>query len=166
MKHAWKWLTVTACGLGLFLAAGRVPMVQADDEGAAHSERGGDGDAMRKLDRIVEKLDRIVDRMGQGGPPRSERHLGERPGEAYGEGPRHEGPRHEGPGHEGPGHEGRPAGRPQFGGPGMPPEMREMLEQRMQEGRRRMQEGREMMEKAREKFCQLEERVKSLEAEV
>ena len=41
----------------------------------------------------------------------------------------------------------------------MPPEVREMIEKRMQEGRKRM-------EQAREKFQELEERVKKLEAEI
>jgi polyhydroxyalkanoate synthesis regulator phasin len=52
--------------------------------------------------------------------------------------------------------EGRPPRSPR---PDMPPEMREMIERRMQEGRKRM-------EQAREKFRELEERVKKLEAEI
>jgi len=50
-------------------------------------------------------------------------------------------------------------GRPRTPRQGLPPEMREMVEQRMRESRRRM-------EQAREKFKELEERVKKLEAEV
>ena len=88
-------------------------------------------------------------RMGPGGPPHGERR-----------GPPHDGPR--GERHE------------WGGGPRMPremsPEMREMLEKRMHEGRERMEKAREdikeRMEKAKEKFQQLEERVKALEAEV
>ena len=52
----------------------------------------------------------------------------------------------------------------------IPPEMHEMLERRMREGRERMEKTREeikeRMEKARARFEQLEERVKALEAEV
>ena len=43
--------------------------------------------------------------------------------------------------------------------PDMPPEVREMIEKRMHEGRMRL-------EQARQKFHELEERVKKLEAEI
>jgi polyhydroxyalkanoate synthesis regulator phasin len=52
--------------------------------------------------------------------------------------------------------EGRPPRPPRAD---MPPEVREMIEKRMQEGRARM-------EQAREQFQELEERVKKLEAEI
>jgi len=65
---------------------------------------------------------------------------------------------------------GRGGGPPPRGPRNMPPEMREMFERRMHEGRERMEKAREemkeRMEKAREKFQQLEDRVKALEAEV
>jgi hypothetical protein len=166
MKTAWKWLAVAACGLGLLFAVNRFALVSAAEEGPEYGQAADGGDAMRKLDRIVEKLDRIVERMGRA--------------------PRHDGPPHDGPpprrphphdGYEGYGSEDGPGwDRQRWGGPPerprheMPPEVREMMEQRMREGRARMEEarreGRERMEKAKEKFRELEERVKSLEAEV
>ena len=144
MTHFWKWLGLAACGVGLLVATGRVREVTASEEGATY-ERGGDLGG--KIDRLTDKLDQLFSRMdgrmGRGGPPREggmERERGPAPG-----------------------------GRPSWGGPaggprdamrpGVPPEMRERLEQ----ARGSMQE---RMEKARERFQQLEDRVKSLEAEV
>lgn len=161
MKSIWKWLAVAACGLGLLFMANRLQPVTAAEDGPSY-ERSNDGDAMRKLDRIVEKLDRIVDRMGHGGP----RHDGP-PHDGYPHRPPHDRPHHDHPYHDGPRGDrsrwGGPSDRPR---PDMPPEVREMMEQRMREGRERMEQVRERMEKAREKFRELEERVKSLEAEV
>lgn len=140
MTHFWKWLGLAACGVGLLVATDRVREVTASEDGAA-SERSGDLGA--KIDRLTDKLDqlfsRMEGRMGRGGPPREggmERERGDRPSW------------------------GGPAGGPRDAmRPGMPPEMRERLEQ----ARGAMQE---RMEKARERFQQLEDRVKSLEAEV
>jgi hypothetical protein len=146
MKHFWKWLGLAACGAGLLVATDRVRHVTAAEEGMSY-ERGGDLGA--KVDRLADKLDQLLGRMGRGGPP------------------------HDGPGRRGPPeraserewgereHGSMQGGRPERGGPrgGMPPEMRERLEQ----ARGAMQE---RMEKARERFQQLEDRVKSLEAEV
>lgn len=56
-----KWIAVAASGLALVVAAGRMQRVSWADE-------GGDSDAMKRLDRIVEKLDRIVEGMGRPGP--------------------------------------------------------------------------------------------------
>ena len=166
MKSVWKWLAVAACGVGLLFAVNRFELVSAAEDGPEYGQAAGGGDALRKLDQIVEKLDRIVGRMGRG--------------------PRHDGPPHDGPpprrprphdAYEDHAYEDGPRGdRPRWGGPPdrprheMQPEVREMMEQRMREGRARMEEarreGRERMEKAKEKFRELEERVKSLEAEV
>ena len=148
MTRAISWAIAAVCGVGLLLAAGRFQAVRAEDQPSPGSRV--EADAMQKLDRIVERLDRIVGRMGPGGPrPGRPEHQG------FGPGP--------GPGHDGPPHDGPPHDRPRWGGAGqrpeMPPEMRKMIEERMEQGRERM-------EKAREKFRDLEERVKSLEAEV
>lgn len=70
--------------------------------------------------------------------------------------------------------EARMGGRPEQRGPeGQPPrppmptaEMKEMMERRMQEGRKRMDEARQKMEQARKKFQEMEERIRKLEAEV
>ena len=166
MKSVWKWLAVAACGVGLLFAVDRFQLVSAAEDGPEYGQAAGAGDALRKLDQIVEKLDRIADRMGRGPrhdgpphdgpPPRRPRPHDAYEGQAYDDGPRWDRPRWGGPPE-------RPRGE-------MPPEFREMMEQRMREGRERMEEarreGRERMEKAKEKFRELEERVKSLEAEV
>ena len=151
MTRASSWVIAAVSGAGLLLAAGLFQAVRAEDQASPGSKV--EGDAMQKLDRIVERLDRIVGRMGPGGP---------RPGrpeqQGFGLGAGHDGPPHDGPPHDRPPHD-----RPRWGGAGqrpeMPPEMRKMIEERMEQGRERM-------EKAREKFRDLEERVKSLEAEV
>jgi hypothetical protein len=92
-------------------------------------------------DRIAEKLDRLLNRidgrMGPGGPhhgPDHARHHGRPP---------HDGPDRDRPHHDRPHHD-----RAEWGGPQreLPPEAREMLEKRMQEGRERMQQAREEME--------------------
>jgi len=156
MKSFWKWMGLAACGLGIACVANRMHTVTAAEDGPAYERAGESSD---RLDGIAEKLDRLLERMegrmGPGGPPRGERR-----------GPPHEGPHPEGPPHD----------HPEWGGPpprgarNVPPEMREMFERRMHEGRERMEKAREdmkdRMEKAREKFQQLEERVKALEAEV
>ena len=156
MTSLWKWLGLAACGVGLLVAGNRMQVVTASEEGRSYGESDDSSD---KLDRIAEKLDRLLNRidgrMGPGGPHHGPDHA------------RHHGrPPHDGPHHD----------RAEWGGPPrgpqreLPPEAREMLEKRMQEGRERMQQAREemkeRMEKAREKFRELEERVKSLEAEV
>lgn len=145
MKLFWKWLGLAACGVGLLVATDRMRVVTASEDGAAY-DRGGDLGA--KVDRLADKLDQLLGRMdgrmGRGGPPHDDR------------GGRSRGDHAPGPMH---------GGRPEWGGPaggprgGMPPEMRERLEQ----ARGAMQE---RMEKARERFQELEERVKTLEAEV
>jgi hypothetical protein len=141
MKHFWKWLGLAACGVGLLVATDRVRYVTAAEEGMSY-ERGGD--LGMKIDRLTDKLDQLFSRMdgrmGRSGPGR---------GDQAGPPPRE---RERG---------SMQAGRPEWGGPrgGMPPEMRERLEQ----ARGAMQD---RMEKARERFQQLEDRVKSLEAEV
>lgn len=159
MTHFWKWLGLAACGVGLLVATDRVREVTASEDGAAY-ERGGDLGG--KIDRLTDKLDQLFSRMdgrmGRGGPPREgamERERGDRDRGDWDRGHRERGP--------------APGGHPSWGGPaggprdamrpGVPPEMRERLEQ----ARGAMQE---RMEKARERFQQLEDRVKSLEAEV
>jgi hypothetical protein len=153
MKSVWKWLAVAACGTGIVFASNRLQMVSAAGDGPSYEQPDDGGDAMQKLDRIVDKLGRIVDRMGPGGPPQG--------------GPPHDRPHREHPRHDGPRGDrqgwGGPPDRPR---PDMPPEVREMMEQRMREGRERMEHVRERMEQAREKFRELEDRVKSLESEV
>lgn len=148
MKQVLKWLAVAGCVVVLASVAGRIHFARAADEGPAY-ERATEGDAASRLDRIIDKLDRVVDRMDTDrmGPPGPPPHRGgDHPGD-------HQRQRGE-PGMRGEGRPGRP--RPMAD---MPPEMREMIEKRMQEGRKRM-------EQAREKFQELEERVKKLEAEI
>lgn len=156
MHSVWKWMGLAACGVGLVFVADRIHVVTAADDAPAYERPGETPD---RLDRIAEKLDRLLERMegrmGPGGPHRGDRH-----------GPPHDGPRGDGPPHD----------RAEWGGPpprmprDVPPEVREMLERRMHQGRERMEQAREemkeRMEKARERFQQLEERVKALEAEV
>lgn len=161
MASFWKWLAVAGCAVGLLVAADRVRDARADEDGGAH--RRADGDALQRLDRIVEKLDAIVDRMGQGGRP-----YPGRPPHDHGRPPRGEesareqhGPRPDDRGHP-------PHDRPH---PGrffaeLPPEVREQMEQRMREGRERMEEVRKRMEQARDKFQEMESRIRKLEAEV
>ena len=161
MKRSLKWLAVAGCVAVLAVVAGRMHAVRAAEEGAAHEHAPEAGDAASRLDRIIEKLDRVVDRMhaermgppdrppqrgpgGRGGP--RERDVHEEHGDQSEYGQR-------GPGMRG---EGRPPRPPRAD---MPPEVREMIEKRMQEARKRM-------EQAREKFHELEERVKKLEAEI
>lgn len=167
MSRMLKWLAVAGCVVVLGAVAGRIHHVRAADEGSVSDRTPGGEDAARRLDRIIEKLDRVVDRMqsermGPPGPPPHRR--GDHGGPREHGSREHGGPDHQGPEeswHGGPGDRGRPGmwseGRPPR--PEMPPEMREMIERRMQEGRRRM-------EQAREKFRELEERVKKLEAEI
>lgn len=157
MKQVLKWLAVAGCVVVLASVAGRIHFARAADEGPAY-DRATEGDAASRLDRIIDKLDRVVDRMNADrmntdrmGPPGPPPHRGagkhaDHPGD-------HQRQRGE-PGMRGEGRPGRP--RPMAD---MPPEMREMIEKRMQEGRKRM-------EQAREKFQELEERVKKLEAEI
>ena len=155
MTGLWKWMGLAACGLGLAYLADRMHAVTAAEDGRAYERAGESPD---RLDRIAEKLDRLLERMegrmGPGGPHRGDRR-----------GPPHDGPQPDGPPHD----------HPEWGGPprgprNVPPEIRDMFEQRMREGRERMEKAREemkeRMEKAREKFQQLEERVKALETEV
>jgi len=164
MNRTWKWLAVAGCVLVLGTVAGRVHFARAAEEGSASERAPAGDDAASRLDRIIEKLDRVVDRMNaeRMGPPGPPPHRGPGDRGSPGEhGPRgHRGPdgRGEHGDHAGPGmwSEGRP---PRPSRPDMPPEMREMIERRLQEGRQRM-------EQAREKFRELEERVKKLEAEV
>jgi len=165
MTSFWKWLAVAGCGVGLLVAADRLRDARADEEGGSY-RRAADGDAMQRLDRIVEKLDAIVDRMGQGGPG-GRPHAG-RPPYDHGRPPRDEDSARE---HHGPYHDGH--GRPPHDRPHpgrffaeMPPEVREAMEKRMKEGRERMEEVRKRMEQAREKFQEMEERIRKLEAEV
>jgi hypothetical protein len=168
MNRTWKWLAVAGCVVVLGAVAGRMHFARAAEEGPAYEQAPAGGDAASRLDRIIEKLDRVVDRMhaermGPPGPP-PHRGRGERrgPGEPGGHREHGEHAEHRGHGergeHPGPGmwSEGRPQRPPR---PDMPPEMREMIERRMQDGRKRM-------EQAREKFRELEDRVKKLEAEV
>lgn len=171
MTRVSKWIAVAGCVVMLLAAAGRMPSLHADDAPPPRERPVAEGDAASRLDRIIEKLDRVVDRMeserrgppdrpphrmppGPGGP-REHREHGEHRGHGdYGRPGDHAGPpgpRHREPGMRGEGHRG-PMGD-------VPPEMREMLQKRMQEAQRRM-------EQAREKFKELEERVKKLEAEV
>jgi hypothetical protein len=141
MNRTWKWLAVAGCVVVLGAVAGRMHFARAAEEGPAYEQAPAGEDAASRLDRIIEKLDRVVDRMHaeRMGPPGPPPHRG----------------RGERGDHAGPGmwSEGRPPR------PDMPPEMREMIERRMQDGRKRM-------EQAREKFRELEDRVKKLEAEV
>lgn len=161
MQTFWKWLAVAGCGVGLLVAADRLRTARADD-GPSASERSGGGDALDRLDRIVDKLSRVVDRMDRGGPPGPPPHHGRPP---------HGRPPHEHGDHAGPG--------PRWGE--MPPEMRERIEKRMEElppevrervekrmaeGRERMEEMKDRMEKARAKFKDMEDRIARLEAEV
>jgi len=161
MKRSLKWLAVAGCVAALAVVAGRMHAVRAAEEGAVHEHAPEAGDAASRLDRIIEKLDRVVDRMhaermgppdrppqrGPGGPGRPRgRDEHEEHGDQSEYGQR-------GPGMRG---EGRPPRPPRAD---MPPEVREMIEKRMQEARKRM-------EQAREKFQELEERVKKLEAEI
>jgi len=179
MNRALKWLAVAGCVAAIAVVAGRMHFVRAAEEGPPYERAAEGGDAATRLDRIIEKLDRVVDRMqaermpppdrppqrgpgGRGGPRGREEH-GEREehGGRGGDGePRHRGPgqpgEHVGPAGPGMWSEGRPPRPPRAD---MPPEVREMIEKRMQEGRKRM-------EQAREKFQELEERVKKLEAEI
>lgn len=147
MNTFFKWLGIAACGIGSLAVIDRINTVRAAEDRPSY-ERAGDG--TDRLDRIADKLDRLLERMdgrmGPGGPP-----------------------------HDGPHREGPPRDRPEWGGPPrmpreMSPEMRELIEQRMHEGRERMEKARgeikERMEKAKERFEQLESRVKTLEAEV
>jgi hypothetical protein len=182
MNRALKWLAVAGCVTVLAVVAGRMHFVRAAEEGPAYDRASEGGDAASCLDQIIEKLDRVVDRMqaermgppdrppqrgpgGRGRPRGREEHGEHEEHEEHGErGGRGE-PRHRGPGQ--PGERGGPAGPGMWseGRPprppraDMPPEVREMIEKRMQEGRKRM-------EQAREKFQELEERVKKLEAEI
>lgn len=164
MYAFWKWLAVAACGVGLMVAADRLTVVRADDGGS--SERSGSGDALDRLDRIVEKLDKVVERMGRGAPPGRPPRDDDRPEH----GGMRRGPHPHGP-HHGPG--------PMWGEPSpemrermerrleeLPPEVRERMERRMEEGRARMEEMKERMEQARKKFREMEERIAKLEAEV
>lgn len=159
MHSFWKWLVVAGCGVGLVVAVDRLRDARADEDRGGYG-RSADGDALRRLDRIVEKLDAIADRMAQGGHE-GRPHPG-RPPHARDGHPRDE---QQGPPHDRP-HPGRIRAE-------MPPEMREAMEKRMQEGRQWMQEGRERMEEvrkrmeqARDKFKEMEERILKLEAEV
>lgn len=181
MNRTWKWLAAAGCMVALGAIAGRIHFARAAEEGSVSERALAGEDAASRLDRIIEKLDRVVDRMhgermGPPGPPHRGRGGPGEFGEPIERGGRGEygGPGEHGPrGHRGPGGRGRHEGHREHGdhtGPGMgsegrpprpdmPPEIREMIEKRMQEGRRRM-------EQAREKFRELEERVKKLEAEI
>lgn len=153
MKRSLKWLAIAGCVAVLAVVAGRIHYVRAADEGPVHEHASEAGDAASRLDRIIEKLDRVVDRMhaDRMGPPDRPPQRG--PGGRGGPRGRDEHGEHDGPGMWS---EGRPPRPPRAD---MPPEVREMIEKRMQEGRARM-------EQAREKFQELEERVKKLEAEI
>lgn len=164
MNRPLKWLALAGCVVVLGGLAGRLHFARAAEEGLPHERSPGGDDAAMRLDRIIDKLDRVVDRMqpermGPPGPPHHGRREGGEP-----HGPREHAERH-GPGEHGPhghhrehrGHGMWSEGRPPR--PDMPPEMREMIERRMQEGRSRM-------EQARARFLELEERVKKLEAEI
>jgi len=161
MNRTWKWLAVAGCVVVFGTVAGRMHFARAAEEGSVSERAMAGDDAASRLDRIIEKLDRVVDRMNaeRMGPPGPPPHRG--PGDRGGpRGPGEHGPgeRGERGGPDGP-HmwsEGRPPRPPRAE---MPPEMREMIERRMQEGRQRM-------EQAREKFRELEDRVKKLEAEI
>lgn len=155
MTSLWKWAGLAACGVGLAVAANRMNVVTAAEDAPSHEKAAGSPD---RLDRIAQQLERLLERMEgrmDPGPPRGDRR-----------GPPQDGPHREGP----------PRDRPEWGGHPprmpheMPPEVRDMLEKRMNEGRERMQQARDemkaRMEQAREKFQHLEERVKALEAEV
>lgn len=67
MHAFWKWLAVAGCGVGLLVAADRLRIVRADDEGGVY-ERTADGDSLDRLERIVEKLGRAVERMEHARP--------------------------------------------------------------------------------------------------
>ena len=172
MKRSLKWLAVAGCVAVLAVVAGRMHSVRAAEEGAVNEHAPEAGDAASRLDRIIEKLDRVVDRMHaeRMGPPDRPPQRG--PGGRGGRRGREEYEEHgdqseygqRGPGqhgeHGGPAGPGmRGEGRPRPPRADMPPEVREMIEKRMQEARKRM-------EQAREKFQELEERVKKLEAEI
>lgn len=95
-------------------------------------------EASRQLDEIIARLGRIEQRLGVDASGHGQhRSPGERP--------------------ERP----QPPARPEVSD-----EMRQAMEQRMQEGRRRMDEAHERMEEAKKKFREMEERIRSLEAEV
>ena len=93
-------------------------------------------EAMRRLDEIVEHLRHIDARLG--GPPRPAA-----------------------PGHHPEGTPDRPLHRLDI-----PEDMRRMLEQKLDEGRRRMEQAQDRMEDGRRRFQELEERIRRLEAEV
>jgi len=159
MNRALKWLAVAGCVTVIAVVAGRMHFVRAAEEGPAYDRASVGGDAASRLDQIIEKLDRVVDRMqaDRMGPPDRPPQRG--PGGRGGPRGREEHGEHEergGPAGPGMWSEGRPPRPPRAD---MPPEVREMIEKRMQEGRKRM-------EQAREKFQELEERVKKLEAEI
>jgi len=164
MNRTWKWLAVAGCVVVLGTVAGRMHFARAAEEGPAYERSSEAGDAASRLDRIIEKLDRVVDRMNAermgppGPPPHRDRGEHSGPGEHGPRGHRGHGERGEYGDRAGPGMwgEGRAPRPPRAD---MPPEVREMIERRMQEGRQRM-------EQAREKFKELEERVKKLEAEI
>jgi len=182
MNIALKWLAVAGSLVVLTGVAGRMHFARGADEGPAPERRLEAGDTAGRLDRLIEKLDRVVDRMQaeRRGPPDRPQHGGpggpggrRGPGERgergpeergeYGERGEHDGPREQGgPGMRGEGRPGRPD-RPDRPGQGpwadVPPEVREMFQRRMEEGRKRMEE-------ARVKFQEMEERIKKLEAEV
>ena len=160
MKRSLKWLAVAGCVAVLAVVAGRMHSVRAAEEGAVNEHAPEAGDAASRLDRIIEKLDRVVDRMHaeRMGPPDRPPQRG--PGGRGGRRGREEYEEHGDQseyGQRGPGMRGE--GRPRPPRADMPPEVREMIEKRMQEARKRM-------EQAREKFQELEERVKKLEAEI
>jgi len=161
MSRQMKWMTVAACGLALVVAAGRMQRVSWADEGS-------ESDAMKRLDRIVEKLDRIVDGMGRQGPGGPE--MRSRPPRLP-EGER--GSRSEwmeqrmkdmSPEQRERMEKRRDEMRRRW--EEMPPEQRERMEQWMKEGRQRMDDARERMEKAKDKFQEMERRIERLEAEV
>jgi len=159
MNRVLKWLAVAGCVTVIAVVAGRMHFVRAAEEGPAYDQASEGGDAASRLDHIIEKLDRVVDRMQaeRMGPPDRPPQRG--PGGRGGPRGREEHGEHEergGPAGPGMWSEGRPPRPPRAD---MPPEVREMIEKRMQEGRKRM-------EQAREKFQELEERVKKLEAEI
>jgi len=188
-------LVLTGVGLATTLPAWRLnadepkPFRQGErPEGFRGRGRPGmgspEGSAMR--DQVLQRFDEMLDRL-----TRIERRLeSRRPEEAGRPGPRSaeggepgRGPRPPRPEWMGNGGEGfrpraemprgprRPGGR--FGGmPGaldrseLPEEVRERIEERMQQGRQRMEEVRERMAAAREKFLEMQERIERLEAEV
>ena len=201
------WLLVAAFVALAGAVAGRLHAARAAED--APPARGSEaGDALGRLDRVVEKLDRLIDRLGaermgpQGPPPpphhgpANERHhaperhhgperhdghaerreagphgedgggaghrpggpeRGPMPGPISGPMPGMPGPRPSPGRATGPWGEERP-GRPDQRG-GMPAEMRDIMQRRMEEAQRRMRE-------AQERYRELEERVRKLEAEV